>query len=118
MRTDQLQKILTKLCGDAFLGVFPRNHLPVPTARTCVFVANTDPCHLDGQHWICIHVDDEKRGEYFDSFGRAPKEICCSTSTNIADFGHLIPDNYKAPSVRFVVNIVRFTVSIAAKDST
>lgn len=71
MKTDQLRKILTKLCGRQFLGVYAQNHLPTPTAK-CVFVANTDPCHLDGQHWICIHVDGE-RGEYFDSYGRRPE---------------------------------------------
>jgi hypothetical protein len=39
-----------------------------------LLVCNTDPSEKPGRHCICISVNNG-RGEYFDSFGRAPNEL-------------------------------------------
>jgi hypothetical protein len=54
-----------------FQGVFSADTLPdVPSLLVC----NTDKSTKPGLHWIAIYVDNDGRGEYFDSFGRAPNE--------------------------------------------
>ena len=35
-------------------------------------VANTDPSHKPGKHWVCIHVPKKGPAEYFDSGGNPP----------------------------------------------
>ena len=77
MKTDELQKILQRLCGDVFMGVFPSNHLPHPS-REGIFVVNTDACNRPGEHWICIFVGLDGKGEFFDSFGRPPDGVFLS----------------------------------------
>lgn len=56
-----------------FLGVFARDELPTFTQ---IFpqslVANTDKQDEIGSHWICIFIDQNGNGEYFDSFGLPP----------------------------------------------
>ena len=37
-----------------------------------LLVCNTDPSDKPGRHWIAIYVDENGRGEFFDSFGRRP----------------------------------------------
>ena len=54
-----------------FQGVFSADTLPISPH---LLVCNTDPSTKAGDHWIAIHVDENGRGEYFDSFGRAPNE--------------------------------------------
>jgi hypothetical protein len=54
-----------------FQGVFSADTLPI---NPHLLVCNTDPSTKPGDHWIAIHVDNNGRGEYFDSFGRAPNE--------------------------------------------
>jgi hypothetical protein len=49
-----------------FQGVFSSDRLP---SELRLLVCNTDPHHRPGEHWICINVDVQGRGEYFDSFG-------------------------------------------------
>ena len=33
---------------------------------------NTDPASKPGSHWVAVYIDSNKRGEYFDSYGRRP----------------------------------------------
>ena len=58
-------------CRHIFQGVFSADTLP---GRPRLLVCNTDESTKPGQHWIAIHVDTDGRGEYFDSFGRAPNK--------------------------------------------
>ena len=69
MNTRQIDRIL-KPRGKNYLDAFSSDNLPHETG---IFVSNTDPGHLPGTHWIAIYISaDRRRGEYFDSFGRAP----------------------------------------------
>jgi hypothetical protein len=69
MNTSQIERILKN--EERFQGVYSADTLPT-TPR--MFVCNTDPSTKPGQHWIAIYVDENRRGEYFDSFGRQPNE--------------------------------------------
>jgi hypothetical protein len=67
MNTTQIERIL---CGEKrFQGVFSLDTLP---SHPRMLICNTDPSTKPGNHWIAIYIDDNGRGEYFDSFGRAP----------------------------------------------
>jgi len=52
----------------SFDGVFSIDTLPTSPR---LLVCNTDPASKPGRHWVAIYVRDG-RGEFFDSFGRAP----------------------------------------------
>ncbi len=67
MNTAQIERILRS--EKRFQGVFSSDTLP-ETPR--LLVCNTDPSTKPGRHWVAICIDDYGRGEYFDSFGRAP----------------------------------------------
>ena len=56
---------------DAFRGVHSRNELPISAPTKSLYVCNTDLNHKSGEHWITIYKDN-RRGEYFDSFGIPP----------------------------------------------
>ncbi len=58
-------------------GVFPVNLLPPPDGLPFSLIANLDPDTQPGSHWVCIHMDMERRTEFFDSYARSPetKEI-------------------------------------------
>ena len=55
-----------------FRGVYSCDTLPEGDVRG-LLVSNTDPHDKPGEHWIAMYIDGE-RGEYFDSFGRAPNK--------------------------------------------
>jgi hypothetical protein len=63
MNTAQIEEFLKSTHG--FQGVFSSDRLP-PEPR--LLICNTDPHHRPGEHWICISVDVQGHGEYFDSF--------------------------------------------------
>lgn len=70
MNTQEIDRFLSRRLSD-FDGVFSIDTLPeYPRLLVC----NTDPSHLPGRHWVAICVRDG-RGEFFDSFGRAPNAI-------------------------------------------
>lgn len=54
------------------LGVFPRNKLPRVVCHPSGLICNTDPASRPGEHWICLFIDHNGVGEYFDSFGLPP----------------------------------------------
>jgi hypothetical protein len=58
------------ICRQNFQGVFSADTLP---SKPRLLVCNTDPSSKPGRHWIAIYVDEDGRGEYFDSFGRSPE---------------------------------------------
>ena len=56
-----------------FLGVFARDTLPAPSQKFPLsLVANTDTHDQPGTHWVCIYIDENGEGEYFDSYGLRP----------------------------------------------
>ena len=63
MNENQLRKALkgVKVCASDNL---PKN------AR--FVIANTDPSHLPGTHWVCMHFPRRGFAEYFDSTGHHP----------------------------------------------
>lgn len=52
----------------AFYGIYPLDKLPkfIPH-RPFLMIVNTHTHNLDGEHWICIFIDDSRQGELFDS---------------------------------------------------
>ena len=69
MDTREIEQHLVD-CRD-FQGVFSRDTLP---SSPRLLICNTDPSTKSGQHWIAICIDRDKRGEYFDPFGKPPDE--------------------------------------------
>ena len=57
-----------------FLGTFSADKLPLRTTHALPFsfIANTDPSHQPGTHWVGFFVTEEEV-EVFDSYGR---EMC------------------------------------------
>jgi hypothetical protein len=54
-----------------FVGVFPRNKLPVIKKYPSCLIINTDKASESGTHWVAVYLENVT-GEYFDSFGRVP----------------------------------------------
>jgi hypothetical protein len=69
MNTAEIEEFLKT--SEGFQGVFSSDRLP---EEPKLLVCNTDPHHRPGEHWICINVDVQGRGEYFDSLGQPPSE--------------------------------------------
>ena len=74
MNGAQIEHYIRKYCGNLFMGVFPSDQLPKFISRPTLLVCNTDASFLPGQHWIAIAIDNDGRGEFFDSLGREPGE--------------------------------------------
>jgi len=55
-----------------FIGVFPRDKLPLKLKRPCGLVINTDSAQEPGEHWVAIYLLRNGKGEYFDPFGLPP----------------------------------------------
>ena len=70
MNTQQIDGFLSRRLPD-FDGVFSIDTLP---EHPRLLVCNTDPSNEPGRHWVAMCVRDD-RGEFFDSFGRAPNAI-------------------------------------------
>lgn len=53
----------------AFLGVFPIDRLPekLPRRLPVLFIVNTNPSNLPGQHWKAVFISTNREGEIFDS---------------------------------------------------
>ena len=55
-----------------FYGVYPTDKIPNLCSLPALSVCNTDTSSKRGEHWIVLNIDKNRRGEYFDSFGRCP----------------------------------------------
>ena len=55
--------------------MFASDELPVINVRPSVIVVNTDPASRPGRHWICMYLDEDALGEFFDSFGLWPQRV-------------------------------------------
>lgn len=67
------QQILSEFKNEKrFIGVFPRNNLPSNLSSSAnALIINTDSSSEPGEHWVAIYIEN-KKGEYFDSFGLPP----------------------------------------------
>ena len=70
MNTQQIDRFPSRRLPD-FDGVFSIDTLP---EHPRLLVCNTDPSNEPGRHWVAMCVRDG-RGEFLDSFGRAPNAI-------------------------------------------
>ncbi|MCP4349424.1 MAG: hypothetical protein GY795_28420 [Desulfobacterales bacterium] len=64
--------ILKRTIGNDCIGVFPSDKLPKTCKKHSGFIANTDPSHKPGVHWVAIFVNSDGIAEYFDSYGLKP----------------------------------------------
>ena len=94
MNTFSLNCITSKLIPQnghvRFLGVFAADKIPDCAATTrataSCFVANTDPAHKAGQHWVAFYMPPSPaRLEFFDSYGLTPGDYA---------FPHLPPEEH------------------------
>jgi hypothetical protein len=69
MKMNQIERLFKK--QPIFQGVYSSDTLP---KNPGLLICNIDPSAKPGKHWIAIYMGDDGRGEYFDSFGRAPYE--------------------------------------------
>lgn len=73
MNSSEITRILTRVCGDLFGGVYARDELPPSLPRRPIlFIANTDPAARKGQHWVALWFDIDGQAEYFDSLAQEP----------------------------------------------
>ena len=75
MNTYQLEKLCRRdpTLSKVFIGVYASDKLPVRVQNVpCALIANTDSSDKEGSHWIGIYIDENRRGDYFDSYGRKP----------------------------------------------
>ncbi len=68
MNSNEVDRFLRQRLRD-FDGVFSVDNLPDDPH---LLVCNTDPSDKPGRHWIAIYVDEDGRGDFFDSFGCRP----------------------------------------------
>jgi len=60
-----------------FQGVYPSDRLPTKIqCYPAAFVANVDPQGQPGSHWCAFYFDKGGNGEFFDSYGRKPQDLC------------------------------------------
>ena len=74
MKTTQLKKMVYnhRDLRSVFRGVYACDRLPViPANKTVALIANTDPAHQSGQHWVAFYYTPTCV-YYFDSYGRPP----------------------------------------------
>jgi len=55
-----------------FLGVFSSDTLPTAFLPGQSLVANYDPAHKPGSHWVAMKRAPSGEGQWFDSFGPPP----------------------------------------------
>lgn len=79
MNTREIAGVLKLLpyTKSSFQGVFPSDRLPSKIQRyPAAFVANVDTHDQPGSHWCAFYFDKDGNGEFFDSYGRKPQELC------------------------------------------
>jgi len=56
-----------------FNGVYASDQLPPKHGvKPCLYIANTDPSHMNGEHWVVIFFPLKGLPEYFDPLGMPP----------------------------------------------
>ena len=57
-------------------GVFPSDGLPTYRFKRPRFlIANTDPHHKPGRHWVAFYFPKKGPAEFFDSAGQPPSKV-------------------------------------------
>ena len=76
MNTKEISDYLfqSKDCNKMFYGVYPVKKIPNLRSQPAPIFCNTDTSNKRGEHWIVLYITKNRRGEYFDSFGRCPFE--------------------------------------------
>ena len=78
MLTSTIEHYLTRRCHGQFMGVFSSDNLPTSIKkRPAIIICNTDPPDRGGEYWICIYIDQNRHGDFFDSFGRMTGRPFC-----------------------------------------
>lgn len=79
MPTSTINKALTtrQICAalrdiKQFVGVFPRDRLPVLKKLPAFLVINTDSADEPGEHWIAVCISRQRQAIFFNSFGLPP----------------------------------------------
>ena len=91
MYASQIQELLPHC------HVLARDELPYyRLKRPCSIVANTDPAHLPGKHWVAIYLPRHCAAvEFFDSYGISPRLLHDDFNTFCALQGHYTRYNDK-----------------------
>lgn len=53
-------------------GVFSRDDVPRRATYPSAYIFNTHPRLREGEHWVAVYMDRDRKGEYFDSYGFPP----------------------------------------------
>ena len=76
MNTDEIASILSNdaYVGPVFGGCVSSDMLceMVPARYPCAYVCNYDPSDRPGTHWVAVYLTEDRRGEFFDSYGMVP----------------------------------------------
>lgn len=56
-----------------FIGVFPRDRLPIHIPYPSSFIINTHTSKQPGEHWLALYYDKDRNVDFFDSYGHSPK---------------------------------------------
>lgn len=61
MNTQELEGLMTRLIGKQFYGVWACDELPIEKwpERPAMFIVNTHPKHMPGEHWLAVTLEDE-----------------------------------------------------------
>lgn len=72
MDTFEVQDCLCKINPRMRYNVYAANRLPLVVDVPTYLIGNLDPDTQPGSHWVAVHIDGNRNGEYFDSYGRRP----------------------------------------------
>ena len=75
MDNHQLERLLHRLLGDVFCGVWASDQLNLLTREfqtPAYFIVNTHPSHLPGEHWLSLTLEQDGSASFFDSYGFPP----------------------------------------------
>lgn len=73
MNTEQLQRVIhcDAYMKSRVMGIFFSDQLPMFLAPGTGLIANTDPAHLPGRHWVAFYLNQQNELECFDFFGNS-----------------------------------------------
>ena len=73
----QLERILKSdpYTATHFHGVYPIDCLPRVLSFPAAIIANTHPSEKSGEHWVAFYFSSKAKGDFFDSYGHAPKTL-------------------------------------------
>ena len=65
---EKVKRNADEVTKKAFHGIYPIDDLPQSVPHLPIFIiVNTHTHNLPGEHWLTIFIDENKRGEVFDS---------------------------------------------------